>query len=220
MNGKGQDLRFKMPFTLLLAGGSGSGKSTLITQMVARWREVLDHKPTHIYIAHSHNQPAYQAIIDHAPCPVTLVNGLPDSLETEPGSLLIIDDLALDRMRQIKDWHVRKSHHFQCSVLTVTQNCFEQGFRTISLNSHYLVIHKNPRDGSQILHLSKQLCSGNTNFLCEAYLDSTSEPYSYILCDLRQETNNLYRYRSSIFPSEAVVYVCPNLVDIAPWYGI
>ena len=188
--------------------------------MIARWDEVLDKKPTRVYIAHSHDQPVYQAIIEHAPCPVTLVKGLPETLEVQFGSVLIIDDLALDRTRQIKDWHVRKSHHYSCSVVTVTQNCFELGFRTISLNSHYLVIHKNPRDGSQILNLSKQLCPGNTNFLCEAYADSTSEPYSYILCDLRQETNNLYRYRSSIFPSEANVYVCPNQVDIVHRDGI
>ena len=143
MSENGQNLLFKTPFTCLISGASGSGKSTLISQMIRRWDEIFDRKPTRIYIAHSHNQPVYQNIIRHAPCPVTLILGLPADLQdVERGSILIIDDL-MDQMRQIKDWHTRKSHHFDCSVITITQNCFEHGFRTISLNSNYLIIHKN-----------------------------------------------------------------------------
>ena len=44
------------------------------------------------------------------------------------------------------------------------QNVFikNEEIRTISLNSHYLLVLKNPRDASQINHLAMQMYPGKT----------------------------------------------------------
>ena len=173
-----EDCRLKSPFTCLVAGGTGCGKSTLVKNIIERHKEVFDHTPTKIYIAHAHKQSIYERLTECAPCAVELVEGLPDKFSTEPGSLLIIDDLAADYPKQIKDWHVRKSHHLLTDVITIVQNLFDKNpvFRSVSLNSHYIIVHKNPRDSSQITHLAKQISPSNTRYFVEAYKDSTKEP--------------------------------------------
>ena len=204
-----EDCRFKSPFTCLIAGASGSGKTTLIEEMIKRWKEVFDHRPTKIYIAYSHSQPKYESIKNNAPCEVVLIEGLPEDLVTDEYSLLIIDDLAETHASQIKSFYTRKSHHLKTDVITINQNLFDKNpfFRTVSLNSHYIIVHKNPRDQSQIIHLAKQIAPGDTEFLVFSFHDATRRPYTYLLCDLKQSTNNLLRIRSSVFPIEATVYV-------------
>lgn len=62
-------------------------------------------------------------------------------------------------IESIVDWFTRKAHRRNTSVIYITQNVFDWAaqHRTISLNVHYLVLFKNPRDKSQIVVLSRQL---------------------------------------------------------------
>ena len=72
------------------------------------------------------------------------------------------------------------SHHRNLSVIYIVQNLFHQGKgnRSISLNSHYLVLFKNPRDKLQILTLAKQMYPSETAWFikeskrrCEDHMD-------------------------------------------------
>ena len=82
--------------------------------------------------------------------------------------------------------------------------------RTISLNSHYLVLFKNPRDATQIVNLAKQMYPGQNRFLKEAYSDATSRPYGYLLIDLKQNTPDSIRIRTNIFPDETCAVYVPK----------
>ena len=97
----------------------------------------------------------------------------------------------------------RGSHHRGISVLYLTQNLFPPGklSHTISLNSHYLVIFRNPRD-------SKQMFPGRTDYLMESFRDATSRPYGYLVIDCHQLTCENMRLRMNILPGERqVAYV-------------
>ena len=50
------------------------------------------------------------------------------------------------------------SHHRNISLVLITQNLFHQGpsSRDTLLNSKYIVVFKNPRDKTQIVHLARQ----------------------------------------------------------------
>jgi len=96
------------------------------------------------------------------------------------------------------------------SVLFLVQNLFPKNkfARTISLNAHYMVLFKNPRDASQFQNLARQMYPKKSQFAVEAYKDATREPYSYLLVDLRGEQNEDLRLRANIFPGEThYVYV-------------
>ena len=71
------------------------------------------------------------------------------------------------------------------SVIFILQNIFHRGkeLRDMSLNCHYLVMFKSPRDSSQVSHLAKQMFPGHVKYMQEAFQDATKRPYGYLLCD-------------------------------------
>jgi hypothetical protein len=49
---------------------------------------------------------------------------------------------------------------------------------------------------------------GKSAFMVEAFKDATSEPYSYLLIDLKADTEDKFRLRANIFPDETnFVYI-------------
>jgi hypothetical protein len=96
------------------------------------------------------------------------------------------------------------SHHRGISVILITQNLFHQGryWRDISLNAKYLILLKNVRDKNQFSHLARQLYPENRVSLYEAYLDATRLPHGYLVLDLAQDTDDLLRFRTNIFPEQ------------------
>ena len=77
----------------------------------------------------------------------------------------------------------------------------------MNLNTHYIVMFKNPRDAGQVATLARQMYPGKSKFVIEAYEDATKEPYGYLLIDLRPDTNERYRIRTKIFPDDERQYV-------------
>lgn len=78
----------------------------------------------------------------------------------------------------------------------------------MSLNAHYLVIFKNPRDLCQLATLARQMYPGQARFLVDAFEDATRLPYGYLLIDLKPDTEDKIRIRTQIFSDETqIVYV-------------
>ena len=102
------------------------------------------------------------------------------------------------------------SHHRNLSVIFIIHNLFHYGkeMRTVSLNSHYIILFKNPRDRLQISTLARQMYPGQSQFLIEAFQNATQEAYGYLLIDLKPTTNELHRIRTGILPNDTpIVYV-------------
>ena len=96
------------------------------------------------------------------------------------------------------------SHHRSVSVLYLSQNLLFSGKqnRTISSNTHYMVIFRNPRDDTQISVLGKQMYPNNSKILVEALRDAMSSPYGYLFIDMRLELEDKFRLRTDIFPGD------------------
>jgi hypothetical protein len=77
----------------------------------------------------------------------------------------------------------------------------------MSLNAHYIVLFKNPRDANQVSTLARQMYPGRSKFLLEAFRDTTEKPYGYLLIDLKPDEK--YRIRTNIFSDDDkhLVYV-------------
>ena len=132
------------------------------------------------------------------------------NLNSQFNNLLILDDLMREASgnEQILDMFTKGSHHKNTSVMLLTQNIFSKGkhSRTISLNSHYIVMFKNPRDRSQISFLARQMYPQQSKFLEEAYLDATNNPHGFLFIDLKQTTPNELRIQTNVF-SKTIFYV-------------
>jgi len=81
----------------------------------------------------------------------------------------------------------------------------------MSLNAHYMVLFKNPRDVSQFANLARQMYPKTSQFAVEAYRDATREPYSYLIVDLRPEQDEELRLRTKIFPGETHYVYAPRV---------
>ena len=105
---------------------------------------------------------------------------------------------------QIVNLFTKGSHHRNLRVIYIVQNLFHQGKgnRSISLNSHYLVLFKNPRDKLQILTLAKQMYPGRTDFFLKQYEEAVRRPYRYLLIDLKTTTQDDCRLRTNVLPGE------------------
>jgi hypothetical protein len=145
---------------------------------------------------------AFQSIFDKFP-DIQFHEGLPDSsmFDGTP-TLLVLDDFMSQANETITDLFTKGSHHKNISVVFLTQNIFHKNHRTISLNSHYLVLFKNPRDAYQISTLARQMYPGSSQFMVEAYKDATSTPHSYLMLDLHPDQDEKIRLRTNIFPGE------------------
>ena len=199
------DPRFKTPFTMLISGGSGCDKTTFVERLIQHLQVMMTEQPEEIIWCYNQWQDTYTRLSNYN---VIFREGLPNEWYTGPPRLVIIDDLMCETDKRMIDLFTVGSHHKNISVIFIVQNLFEKSLRTISLNAHYLVIFKNPRDTSQIMHLAKQIFPGQSNYMQAAYKDATSEPHSYLLVDLKQDTPENARLRTSIFPGETqVVYV-------------
>ena len=98
----------------------------------------------------------------------------------------------------------RASHHRNLSVIYSVQNLFHQrkGNRSISQNSHYLVLFKNPREKLQILNMAKQMYPGQTDFFLNQCEEAVKRPFGYLLINLKTTTQNNCRLRTKVLPSE------------------
>ena len=141
---------------------------------------------------------------------LTFIEGVPSDLESmiNPSirNLVVLDDLMqeLSNIERITSLFTKGCHHPNLSVIFLLQNIFHRGkeLRDMSLNCHYLILFKSPRDSSQINHLAKQMFPGHAKYMQESFQDATSRPYGYLLCDLKPETPTDFRLRSHIFPEE------------------
>lgn len=152
----------------------------------------------------------YQQIFNNYPY-VTFSEGLPDisQFDGKRSTLLIIDDLLTETNDVISNLFTKVSHHRNVSIMYLSQNLFYRSKqnRTMSLNTHYIVLFKNPRDATQVAVLARQMYPGRSQFLIEAFKDATQRPYGYLLIDLKPDTEEKIRVRTNIFPDDEKHYV-------------
>ena len=197
------------PFTCIVSGPSGCGKSSLVKSIINE--NIIDPTPTKIMWLYAEDQPLYRKVKN-----VEFIQGVPDELETlfDPRykNLLVLDDLMTkfhsdERLTRLFSVG---SHHKNLSIIFIIHNLFHHGkeMRTLSLNSHYLILFKNPRDKLQISTLARQMYPGQSKFLVEAFQDATKNAHGYLLIDLKPATADRLRIRTGILPSDLqVVYL-------------
>ena len=206
----------KHPFTCLVSGPTSSGKTSLVKAIIEE--KVINPFPKNILWLYAADQPLYKGLKG-----VEFYRGIPEDIEerfnSKEENLLIIDDLMTqchsdERMTRL--FSVGSSHK-NLSVIFIVHNLFHQGkeMRNISLNTHYIILFKNPRDSQQISTLARQMYPGNSHFLIEAYQDATKKPHGYLFINLKPKTKDQLRIRTGILPSDTHYVYVNKIVDEA-----
>jgi len=140
-------LPLRHPFTALVAGPTGCGKTRFVCKLIENARAMIDPPPRRVVYCYGE----YQQLFRKYPR-VTFYQGLPnaDDFDCRELVLLVVDDLMNETDDSVADLFTKASHHCNISVAFFVQNLFYKNkhIRTISLNAHYMVLFKNPRDAS------------------------------------------------------------------------
>jgi hypothetical protein len=206
-------LQLTHPFGLLVSGSTKTGKTTFVKKLLSHFQVMIDPPPEDIKYFYSEYQDTF-AEIKSLVLEIEFIEGVPDaifdSINPKTRNLYIFDDMMGERDAIIAKLFTKKSHHGNLSVIYIVQNLFHQSkdHRTISLNASYIVLTKNVRDASQVIHLAKQIYPNNVKFFQQAYQMATAEPFSYLFIDLTPTCPDETRLRSGIFPTDKhYVYV-------------
>lgn len=134
--------------------------------------------------------------------------------EIRPHDLIVLDDLLHEskNSQDVTSMFTRAAHHSPAFIVYIMQNLFPPGkeARTRSLNTHYYVIFKNPRDKSQIEFLARQIAPHKSKALIAAFESATAKAHSYLFLDLTQECPDFLRYRGNIFHNPVDIYSIEN----------
>jgi len=179
-------------------------------------------RPSRIILYYNQNQPLYKEMEESILIDELInINENPPNLEDlqnklEPysnrgGSMVIFDDVLTNIQQQFEDIFCNISHHLNCSMIFLSQNMFynQKAYRTMSLNTHYMVIMSNPRDTQQISILAKQFKPDNVDYVVKSFKNATEKQFGYVIFDFTPKSLPKLRIRTSIFPNETpmIVYV-------------
>ena len=188
------------PFSMVLAGPSGCGKSSLVAKLIGSSKKLIYPPPKRLLWFYKIWQPLYNTLRYTTPS-IEFYKGLPrtDQLTSDATvpRLFVIDDFMAEgtENKGICSMFTEGSHHYNYSVCFLLQNIFYGGKlnRTISLNTHYMILFKNPRDKLQIVTLARQMYPYQPQKLLDLYEEATTKPFGYLLVDLKQSTPEGHR---------------------------
>ena len=207
-------MRFYNDSVFVISGPSSSGKTYFVRNLITHSSQLFKEKINHFhwFFGIVPPKPTIPKVILHK----GLEDGWSDNIK--PLDFVVIDDLFMESAQnmELTNAFTRLSHHRPCTLVYITQNLFQKSkdARTRSLNTHYLVLMKNPRDKTQISSLARQMYPGDCGFLTDAFNDLTAKnPFSYMLIDFRQQTPEYLRVRSGIFPDEDYVVFINKVND-------
>ena len=193
---KTYDIRFPLARSMIVAGPSCSGKSHYVTHVIQNAGQYFDTPPKCILWYYGEVSPHPQL------SGVQYRRGLPSEEEVENmyQCIVVLDDLMWESRSSdiVGNLFTRVAHHRQCFIIHITQNIFQGGkvTRTQSLNAHYLVLFKNPRDKLQLLYLARQMYPRQEGFVLDSFKNATQRPYGFLLFDLNASTPDEIRIRT------------------------
>ena len=202
-----EDLLITQPFRGFLSGSSGSGKSSFILRFLQNrsqlckesFDRVIYCSPNHFENLSDKDRQFFLDLRKSVPF-VEIVSEIPDiSLLQKSESkctLLILEDLISEIIASgsISQLYTSISAHSNVSILTTTQNYFEQGkyAKTILRNQTFQVLFNSRTDNYTITNVSRQLFPRNRDFLrnCFTWLNEhVSAHYKrYLFIDCSNHT--------------------------------
>ena len=202
---------FESPFTAIISGASGTGKTEWIKKLLKNKDAMINEPPQHILYCYGEINPEILKLKHDG---IEIFHGVPtrdDIAKREKNLLLILDDLISDiDPKFLEILYIRGSHHWNVSVITVTQNLFDKNIKVARINSHYLILMKNPQGLLQIKTLASHLFPGKSKYFLESYNNAVeNHPYGYLLINMRPNAKEHFKLSTNIFPGEQTTFYLP-----------
>jgi GTPase SAR1 family protein len=198
------------PFSFIFAGCTKSGKTVWVKSLLENAQTSINPTPQRIIWCYGQWQLSYFDMMTG----IEFNEGVPDDidnadyLDVSQRNLIVLDDLMAQSGKDkcIFDLFTKGNHHRNLSIIYIVQNIFIQGkeMRNISLNAHYIVLFKSPRDKQKISMLARQVNHGKLQEFMRSYEDATRRPHGYLMLDLKPTTDDQQRLKT-VVSSQTVV---------------
>lgn len=205
-----KELKFKLPFGMIISGPTSSGKSSFLLKFIAESDELIHPKPASVLYCYGEMN---QLIPIFQKAGVGIYAGVPpeEIIKRQPKPLLLIlDDLLLYTPETyLSSLFTAKSHHQNFGIIFVTQNLFEKKIKVARQNAQYLVLMRSPNSALSIRNIGVQLFPKQLSYFLDAYKQATMEPYGYLLIDMHASSDPLLRLRTNIFKEdeEKIIFI-------------
>lgn len=192
---------------IVFCGCSAVGKTSLVCELIKR-KQIVFVKPVEyiIYVYESDDSKFEQFKSDPNITFTTDIFKVDEHVRPNQVGLVIFDDKIIQleqsssAAQYLTQFFVYRATHEQLIPIFLCHNLFSKPFRTLSLNSGYIVLFKAVRDKRQISVLGSQLGVGN--FLSIALDLATAESsYGFLLLDLTTNQKDCFRFRTFIWPT-------------------
>jgi hypothetical protein len=202
-------VKFQAGSPITVVGPTGSGKTVWTNKLLSY--DMFTEPVASVLYCYG----VYQQYYDEMKIPnLEFYEGLPNmekvkSLNDGKFHIIVLDDLMEYIVKSIEAQNLftKYCHHYNITAIFLSQNVFAQGAcsKTISINTHILVLFINKRDESQVVYLSRQVYAGASKAFLEAYEDATSDLYGYLVIDCDPKSPKEFKLRTKIFPGEDTV---------------
>lgn len=161
-----KELKFKLPFGMIIAGPSSSGKSTFLTKYLAEADNLVEPPPKSILYCYGEYNDTITLLQKSG---INVCFGVPteEILKQQPKPfILVLDDLMLSiEEKFLSELFTQKSHHQFFSVILVLQDLFDKKVKVARLNSQYIILMRAPNSALSIRNIGVQLFPGQLELL-------------------------------------------------------
>ena len=179
----------KHPTTIIVSGPTQCGKTFFVVKLIKS--DLIQPPPERVWWIYGFWQPIYEELegtkfihasgAESAPA----IEKVFSELKPSERKLLVLDDQmgGLADSKELSRLFTEGSHHLNLTIIYIVQNLFNKGKsqRTASINTHYFVLFKNPRDTSQVSYLMQQLARSKARSLVKIFEDARLEAtHTYI----------------------------------------
>jgi len=174
------DLVIPTPFRMTISGPSGSGKTRWVQRFLRYHEDIIGSKFDIILFTYGEYQKLFDEIKQENSniewcegfCHETIMGVLkPDGRK----KLLIVDDLLQEVVKDkfFDTFFIRRSHHWDVSIMFTTQYLHEKGLRLINLNTTHYVLFKSLRDQTPVRTLALQMFPDKWRSFMDVYTRAT-----------------------------------------------
>jgi hypothetical protein len=184
-----------MPFRMLIVGGSGAGKTQTFMNILHNFGNTFQNI---FIITKNKDEPLYNFLVDKTGDAVQVLEGIKsapnlDDLDKEEQTLIVMDDLVLEKNQQQLEQYFIRARKLNCSLIYISQSYYAVP-KMIRQNLNYLVIKRLNTLGDLFRIMREYSLGVDKNELKKIYEASTSSnKQDFLLVDLDADPKDRFR---------------------------